>query len=106
MEMAGFSNAATDVKPVSGGSVIAALGAERLLALDKSIDVILLQRGAMNSVSASAFMADSRFTTMRAVRNGMAFDVDEADISRPSLLRLREFKETLIKSPVSLFDSH
>jgi iron complex transport system substrate-binding protein len=90
MERAGFPSVAADVKPMSGGSVIAALGAERLLASDKSIDVVLLQRGAMNTMRASDFMADPRFSKMKAVQNGMAFDVDEADISRPSLLRLEK----------------
>lgn len=88
MEQAGFPSVAADAKPVSNGSVIAVFGAERMLASDKSIDVVLLQRGAMNAMSASDFMADSRFSRMKAVQNGMAFDVDEADISRPSLLRL------------------
>jgi iron complex transport system substrate-binding protein len=88
MELAGFSNAASNAVPVSQGSVVAGFGAERLLALGDEIDAVLLQQGAMNTTLAEDFMRDPRFTTMRAVRNGMVFDVLEADISRPSLLRL------------------
>jgi iron complex transport system substrate-binding protein len=89
LEAAGFKNAAKDAAPVSPGSVIAGYGAERLLASDGEVEVILLQQGAMNTTRAADFMKDSRFEVMRAVRNGMVFDVAEADVSRPSLLRLR-----------------
>jgi iron complex transport system substrate-binding protein len=89
MALAGFKNAAADsARPLRGG-VIASLGAERLLAADKGIDVVLLQNGAMNAMSAADFMSDPRFSGMRAVRAGRVFDVSEADISRPSLLRLQ-----------------
>ncbi|MDR3229900.1 MAG: ABC transporter substrate-binding protein, partial [Synergistaceae bacterium] len=87
MERAGFSNAAEGAAPLTSGGVIAAFGAERLLAADKDIGVVLLQQGAMNTVRASDFMGDPRFSGMRAVRAGNVFDVSEADISRPSLLR-------------------
>ena len=89
LEAAGFRNAARDAVALSPGSVIAGYGAERLLASDEDIDVILLQQGAMNTVSAEEFMRDPRFSAMRAVRAGMVFDVSEADVSRPSLMRLR-----------------
>jgi hypothetical protein len=69
--------------------VLSAFGAERLLAADGEIDVILLQQGAMNNVRAEDFVQDTRFASLDAVLNGMVFDVSEADISRPSLLRLR-----------------
>lgn len=88
IELAGFSNAASNAVPISKGSVVAGFGAERLMALGDEIDVVLLQQGAMNTTLAEDFMRDPRFATMRAVRNGMVFDVPEADISRPSLLRL------------------
>ena len=89
IELSGGVSAAKGAKPVPGGSVIAAFGAERMLASDREIDVILLQQGAMNTLDAKSFKADPRFSKMRAVRSGAVFDVDEADISRPSLLRLQ-----------------
>ncbi|MDR3254972.1 MAG: ABC transporter substrate-binding protein [Synergistaceae bacterium] len=89
MERAGLSNAAPDAAPITSNSVIADFGTERLLASDKHIEVVLLQQGAMNTVSATEFMSDPRFSGMRAVREGNVFDISEADISRPSLLRLR-----------------
>jgi ABC-type Fe3+-hydroxamate transport system substrate-binding protein len=89
MKLAGLRNAAADVAGMAEGSVVAGFGAERLLAADAEIDVILLQQGAMNTTTAEDFMNDQRFGIMRAVRNKMVFDVSEADISRPSLLRLK-----------------
>jgi iron complex transport system substrate-binding protein len=89
MALAGLRNAAADLSHTLRGGVIASLGAERLLAADKDIDVVLLQNGAMNAMSAADFMSDPRFSGLRAVREGKVFDVSEADISRPSLLRLQ-----------------
>ncbi|MDR2780417.1 MAG: hypothetical protein LBB28_04755, partial [Synergistaceae bacterium] len=58
-------------------------------ASDGEIDIVLLQQGAMNTTRAEDFMNDPRFSSMKAVKNGMIFDVPEEDISRPSLLRLK-----------------
>ncbi|MDR3076740.1 MAG: ABC transporter substrate-binding protein [Synergistaceae bacterium] len=88
MRLAGFRNAAAGAVPLASGSVVAGFGVERLLASDGEIDAILLQQGAMNTTTAADFMSDPRFAALRAVREGMVFDVAEADISRPSLLRL------------------
>ena len=88
LELAGFKNAAAGATPLAQGSVVAGFGAERLLALGEDIDAILLQHGAMNTTSALDFKRDPRFASLRAVREGMVFDVSEADISRPSMLRL------------------
>jgi iron complex transport system substrate-binding protein len=95
METAGFRNAAREAVSVADGSAIAAFGAERLLASDGEIDVVLLQQGAMNTTRAEDFMNDPRFSSMRAVKNGMIFDVPEENISRPSLLRLGRAVRTL-----------
>ena len=89
MELAGLENAASGAVPLSAGSVLSAFGAERLLAADDEIDVVLLQQGAMNTVRAEDFVRDARFASLEAVARGMVFDVPEADISRPSLLRLK-----------------
>lgn len=89
IETAGGVNVADDAKPISPESVIANFGAERILANNMNIDVVLLQKGAMNSLDAKHFMKDPRFASMRAVRSGNVFDIAEADISRPSLLRLQ-----------------
>jgi iron complex transport system substrate-binding protein len=89
MDLAGLENAARGAAPLPGGSVLSAFGVERLLAANGEIDVILLQQGAMNTVRAEDFIRDARFASLGAVLDGMVFDVPEADISRPSLLRLR-----------------
>lgn len=106
MELAGLENAARGAVPLSEGSVLSAFGAERLLATDDEIDVILLQQGAMNTVRAEDFVRDMRFASLKAVLNGMVFDVPEADISRPSLLRLqngaaRKLRDLVTKREVS-----
>lgn len=86
--LAGGRNVASGARPMSPGSVIAPFGAERLLSADGEVEAILLQQGAMNGTTAREFAADPRFTGMRAVRAGRVYDISEADISRPSLLRL------------------
>ena len=96
IELSGGVNAAKGAKPVPGGSVIAAFGAERMLASDRDIDVILLQQGAMNTLDAKELRNDPRFSKMRAVRSGAVFNVEEADISRPSLLRIQSGTVTSI----------
>ena len=89
MSLAGLDNIAAGASPLASGSVVAAFGAERLLAAGDEIDAVLLQQGAMNTTRAGDFISDPRFSTLRAVREGMVFEVSEADISRPSLLRLK-----------------
>lgn len=86
--LAGGKNVAAGAKPISPGSAIAPFGAERLLAAGGEIETIILQQGAMNGTTAREFAADPRFAKMKAVRAGRVYDVSEADISRPSLLRL------------------
>jgi hypothetical protein len=89
MDLAGLDNAARGAVPLSEGSVLSAFGAERLLATDDELEVILLQQGAMNTTRAEDFVRDTRVASLKAVLSGMVFDVPEADISRPSLLRLQ-----------------
>lgn len=89
IEQAGGRNVASGARAVTSGSVVASFGAERLLASEGKIDVVLLQQGSMNTLSAADFMSDKRFAKMKAVRSRRVFDVSEADISRPSLLRLQ-----------------
>ncbi|MCX7827710.1 MAG: ABC transporter substrate-binding protein [Thermanaerothrix sp.] len=88
MEATGLSPAAEDPTPTSEGSAVARFGPERLLMLDKKVDVILVQQGPMNHGGAAEFLSDPRFSPMRAVKQGNVFQVDEKMISRPSLLRL------------------
>ncbi len=97
MALAGGRNVATGAKPTSPGSTIAPFGPERLLAADGEIEAIVLQQGAMNGTTAREFAADPRFARMRAVRASRVYDVSEADISRPSLLRLEASVKNLRK---------
>lgn len=95
--LAGGRNVAAGAKPTSPGSTIAPFGPERLLAVDDEIETIVLQQGAMNGTTAREFAADPRFAKMRAVRASRVYDVSEADISRPSLLRLEAGVKNLRK---------
>lgn len=97
LALAGGRNIASGAKPLTPNSALAPFGPERLLAADGEIDAIVLQQGAMNGTTAQEFSADLRFAKMRAVRTGRVYDVSEADMSRPSLLRLEKSVETLRK---------
>lgn len=93
--LAGGRNVAADAKPISPGSAVAPFGAERLLSAGDAVEAVVLQQGAMNGTTSREFMSDPRFAGMRAVRAGRVYDVREADISRPSLLRLEAGVEGL-----------
>jgi len=97
LALAGGRNVAAGAKPLSPGSALAPFGPERLLASDAEIDAIVLQQGAMNGMTAKEFSRDPRFESMRAVRAGRVYEVSEADISRPSLLRLEASVDNLRK---------
>lgn len=97
IELSGGRNVALDAKAASPGGVIAPYGSERLLAASEGIDAVILQQGAMNVTTARDFLRDPRFSAMRAVRTGAVYDIDEADISRPSLLRLERSLKLLRK---------
>ncbi|ACZ18293.1 periplasmic binding protein [Thermanaerovibrio acidaminovorans DSM 6589] len=88
MEASGLPPAVQGV-PTSEGSAVARLGAEGLLAASPKIKVILVQRGPMNPGGLEDFLRDQRFAPMEAVRRGSVFQVDERDVSRPSLMRLQ-----------------
>lgn len=97
LALAGGRNVASGAKPLTRNSALAPFGPERLLAADGEIDAIILQQGAMNGTTARDFSEDPRFARMKAVRTRRVYDVNEADISRPSLLRLEKSVEALRK---------
>lgn len=97
LALAGGRNIASGAKPLTPNSTLAPFGPERLLAADSEIDAVILQQGAMNGMTAREFSEDLRFVKMKAVLAGRVYNVSEADISRPSLLRLEKSVEALRK---------
>lgn len=97
IEAAGGRNVALDASPVSPGSSIARFGIEKLLALSGSLDLMLVQRGKMNDLTAKDISGDPRLSILRCVQQGQVFDIGEEMLSRPSLLRLEETLQILIR---------
>lgn len=97
IEAAGGRNVAADAPPVSPGSSIARFGIENLLALSDSLDLMLVQRGKMNDLTAEDISGDLRLSTLRCVRRGRVFDIGEEMLSRPSLLRLEDALQMLLR---------
>lgn len=85
VEYAGGINIAEGATPMTEGSSIAEFGAERVLELGDNIDVYVSQRGAMNSGgSLEAIAQRPGFETIKAVREGKVFVINEKLISSPT----------------------
>lgn len=85
MKMAGGENVAADAKPISPGSSIAPFGAERILEQADSIDVYVSQRGAMNAGGdLHSISIRPGFDTLKAVREGRVYVINEKLISSPT----------------------
>jgi len=83
LKHAGAINLAADALPVSDTN-IAFFGLEKVVALGDSLDVYLAQRGPMNRVSVEDIRSTPGLSTLKAVRDGKVFLVDEALTSRPT----------------------
>lgn len=81
--LAGGINVASSARPVRSGSRIAAFGIERLLSLADEIDVYIAQRGVMNRVTRKSILERPELRSLRAVKEGRVYVVDEAIVSRP-----------------------
>lgn len=85
IEMAGGVNIAGDQQPISEGSSIAAFGAEKVLGLADEIDVYVSQSGAMNAGgNAHTISIRPGFETIKAVRDGRIYQINEKIISSPT----------------------
>lgn len=85
MALAGGVNVAAGAEPVTAGSTIAAFGAERILMLADEIDVYVSQRGAMNAGgNVHSISIRPGFDTIKAVREGRVFILNEKLISSPT----------------------
>lgn len=94
IEFAGAENAAADVKPSSSGSTVAEFGSERVLEIGNEIDIYISQRGAMNSGgNEKTIAARPGFETVKAVREGSVFLINEKIISSPTFRYTTGVKE-------------
>ncbi|MCG8564975.1 MAG: ABC transporter substrate-binding protein [Desulfobacterales bacterium] len=82
LEAAGGINIAQDAKS-SRGSNIANYGKEQILAKGGHMDVYLAQRGIMNPVTRADILTEPGFNTLKAVKNGQVYLIDETIVSRP-----------------------
>lgn len=82
---AGGINIAAGAVPVQDNSSIASFGEERVLALADEIDVYVSQRGAMNAGgNLHSIIIRPGFDTIKAVRNGRVYIINEKLISSPT----------------------
>jgi iron complex transport system substrate-binding protein len=82
---AGGINVAADAQPIKEGSSIAPFGVERILALADDIDVYVSQRGAMNAGgNLHSIMIRPGFDTIKAIKNGRVYVINEKIISSPT----------------------
>lgn len=92
--LAGGVNIAGDAVPLRRGSAVAPYGVERVLRNAASLDVYIIQTGAMNPSTAETFRAREWAGALKHVR---VCEIPERYISRPSLLGLEKGGEILRK---------
>jgi len=83
LKHAGAVNLAADAQPVSGTN-IAFFGLEKVVALGDRLDVYIAQHGPMNRASIEDIRSTPGLSSLKAVREGKVFLVDEALTSRPT----------------------
>ena len=93
--LAGGRNIAHEAKPLRQGSAVAPFGVEKVLENAQSIDVYIIQSGAMNSDTINDFYARD---WSRVLVNAKVCIIPERYISRPSLLGLEKGAELLINA--------
>ena len=87
ISLAGGVNVADDAKPLRNGSTIAPYGVERVLRNAESIDVYIIQTGAMNLATINTFKTREWSSALSHAR---VYEIPEKYISRPSLLGLEK----------------
>lgn len=94
IELCGGENAAREAHPLRPGSPLAAWGVERAVSLSDSLDIYLLQQGAMNASNERDVRARPWFAAFGSDVK-LAF-VPERFLSRPSLVGLERGVDALL----------
>jgi iron complex transport system substrate-binding protein len=83
IELAGLTNIAAGVPPLTAGSSIAPFGIERLMEKAAEIDLYAAQHGSMNPATAESIRKRPGFSAIQAVAEGRVLVIDEQLISSP-----------------------
>jgi len=102
LKHAGAVNLAASAEPVSGTN-IAFFGLEKIVALGDSLDAYIAQQGPMNHVSVEDIRATPGLSSLKAVREGRVYLVDEALTSRPTPRLLDGIREIAASLYPNLF---
>ena len=94
IELCGGVNIAADAVPAREGSSVAPYGVERVLKHAASLDVYIIQNGAMNTATVDSFRAREWSSALGHVR---VCEIPERYISRPSLLGLERGGRELVR---------
>lgn len=94
IEFAGGINLAKDAAPIEEGSTIAPFGVEKVLENADNIDVYVSQRGSMNSGGNLISIGERPgYETIKAVKEGRVFLINEKLVSSPSFRYVKGVKE-------------
>ena len=93
--LAGRRNVASNSMPLRKGSAIAPFGVEKVLENAQSLDVYIIQTGAMNSSTIEGFRTRS---WSKALNKARVVEIPERYMSRPSLLGLEHGGRLLLKA--------
>jgi len=85
LELAGGINGASDASPLREGSPLAPYGMERLIGITPTLDIYIVQQGAMNDVTEKSV---SERPWIEILRGKRILFIDERDLSRPSVYRM------------------
>jgi len=83
LDLAGAVNLAAQAESVSGSN-IASFGIEKVIALGDDLDVYLAQLGPMNPINREEIMSTGGLASLKAVKEGRVYLLDEALTSRPT----------------------
>lgn len=101
LKSAGGINIAVDAVPRHSTN-IADYGKERILSHAGDIDVFLAQTGRMNRVDKMMILEEPGFQSIKAIKDGRVYLIDEKQVSRPTLrllLGIRKLNEMLYPPP-------
>ena len=94
IELAGGVNIAGDAVPIRKDSAIASWGVERVIKNAESLDIYIIQTGAMNTSTIESFKSRE---WADALKNVNVCEIPERYISRPSLLGLERGGRELLR---------